>query len=138
MNRRLKPIVFSIVSFAAMLLGATAVPAATTCEGLINLSLPHGQVTAAQSVTGGTFNTPPGCTTGSSGCTTDTGLPAFCRVAGTATPTSDSIINFEVWIPTDDSYNGKYEQVGCGGFCGSITYSSGANYTGPRSNASLV
>jgi hypothetical protein len=84
MNRRLKPIVFSIVSFAAMLLGATAVPAATTCEGLINLSLPHGQVTAAQSVTGGTFNTPPGCTTGSTGCTTNTGLPQFCRVCSAA------------------------------------------------------
>src|ERR1700737_675813 len=127
MNRRLKPIVFSIVSFAAMLLGATAVPAATTCEGLIDLSLLHGQVTAAQSVTGGTFNSPPGCTTGSTGCTTNTGLPQFCRVAGTATPTNDSIINFEVWIPTDSSFNGKYEQLGCGGFCGSIGYSALAN-----------
>jgi feruloyl esterase len=110
-----------------MLLGTTAVRAATTCEGLINLPLPHGQVTAAQTVTSGTFNTPPGCTTGSTGCTTNTGLPQFCRVAGTATPTNDSIINFEVWIPTDDSFNGKYEQLGCGGFCGSISYSGLAN-----------
>src|ERR1700751_1211668 len=38
-----------------------------------------------------------------------------------------SIINFEVWIPTDTSFNGKYEQLGCGGFCGSITYSGLAN-----------
>ena len=56
-----------------------------------------------------------------------TGLPQFCRVAGTATPTSDSLINFEVWIPTDGSFNGKYEQLGCGGFCGSIGYSAIAN-----------
>ena len=127
MKTRRKPIVLSTASLAAVLLGATAVPAATTCEGLINLSLPHGQVTAAQTITGGTFNTPPGCTTGSTGCTTNTGLPQFCRVAGTATPTNDSIINFEVWIPTDNSFNGKYEQLGCGGFCGSIGYSGLAN-----------
>jgi len=127
MNRRLKTIVFSTVPCAAVLLVAPAVPAATTCEGLVNLSLPHGQVTAAQTITGGTFNTPPGCTTGSTGCTTNTGLPQFCRVAGTATPTNDSVINFEVWIPTDSSFNGKYEQLGCGGFCGSIGYSGLAN-----------
>jgi feruloyl esterase len=127
MNRRLKPIVFSTMSLAAVLLGTTAVPAATTCEGLINLSLPHGQVTAAQTISGGTFNTPPGCATGSAGCTTNTDLPQFCRVAGTATPTNDSIINFEVWIPTDSSFNGKYEQLGCGGFCGTIGYSALAN-----------
>ena len=119
MKTRRKPVVLLTVSLVAMLLGTTAVRAATTCEGLINLPLPHGQVTAAQTVIGGTFNTPPGCTTGSTGCTTNTGLPQFCRVAGTATPTNDSIINFEVWIPTDDSFNGKYEQLGCGGFCGS-------------------
>jgi feruloyl esterase len=126
MDRRLKPIV-STVSFAAVLFGATAVPAATTCEGLINLSLPHGQVTAAHIVAGGTYNTPPDCATGSTGCTTNTDLPEFCRVAGTATPTNDSIINFEVWIPTDSSFNGKYEQLGCGGFCGTIGYSGLAN-----------
>jgi len=115
------------VSLGAVFLCARGVSAATTCEGLINLSLPHAQVTAAQTITGGTINTPPGCTTGSTGCTTNTGLPQFCRVAGTATPTNDSIIKFEVWIPTDSSFNGKYEQLGCGGFCGSIGYSSLAN-----------
>ena len=135
---RFKSLMLSTVSLSAILLGTTPVSATSSCEGLVSLALPHAHVTAAQSVTGGTFNTPPGCTTGIPGCTTDTGLPAFCRVAGTATPTSDSIINFEVWIPTDDSFNGKYEQLGCGGFCGSINYSSGPNYIGPRASASLV
>jgi feruloyl esterase len=134
----IKSVSLSTVSLGAIVLGATPVSAATSCEGLVNLSLPHAVVTAAQSVTGGAFNTPPGCTAGTPGCTTDTALPPFCRVAGTATPTSDSIINFEVWIPTDYSFNGKYEQVGCDGFCGSINYSSGGNYTGPRANANLV
>jgi len=106
---------------AAIVLYATPV-SATSCEGLLDLSLPHAVVTAAQSVPGGTFNTPPGCTTGSLGCITHSALPAFCRVTGRSMPTSDSIINFEVWIPTDDSFNEKYEQLGCGGFCGSIDY----------------
>ena len=53
MKTRRKPVVFSTVLLAAMLIGTIAVRAASTCEGLINLSLPHGQVTAAQTVTGG-------------------------------------------------------------------------------------
>src|SRR5215467_6337091 len=126
-NCRLKPIFFSTALIAAAGFLTPAVFAATTCEGLLNLSLPHGQVSAAQTITSGTFNTPPGCVTGSTGCTTNTGLPQFCRVAGTATPTNDSIIKFEVWIPTDSSFNRKYEQLGCGGFCGTIGYSALAN-----------
>jgi pimeloyl-ACP methyl ester carboxylesterase len=50
-----------------------------------------------------------------------TGLPTFCRVAGYTTPTSDSHIMFEVWMP-ESGWNSKYVQVGCGGFCGSIPY----------------
>ena len=96
MNRRLKPMVCSTALFAAAGFVCPAVLAATTCGGLLNLSLPHGQVTTAQTISGGTFNTPPGCATGSADSTTNTGLPQFCRVAGTTTPTNDSIINFEV------------------------------------------
>jgi len=42
-------------------------------------------------------------------------------VAGFTTPTSDSHISFEVWIP-QSGWNLKYLQAGCGGFCGSISY----------------
>ena len=38
-------------------------------------------------------------------------------------PTSDSEIRFEVWMPAT-SWNGKYEQVGNGGFAGTIPLSS--------------
>lgn len=115
MNTLLKALALSTVSLTAMIIAA-APAAAGTCASLAGLALPHATVTAAQSVTGGSF-TPPGSTTPL------TGLPDFCRVAVTSTPTSDSIINIEVWIPTDGSFNGKYEQLGCGGFCGSIGYS---------------
>ena len=49
-------------------------------------------------------------------------VPALCRVVAVATPTSDSHINFEVWIPEGSAWNGKFQGVGTGGFAGSISY----------------
>ena len=51
-------------------------------------------------------------------------LPAFCRVEGTARPTTDSDIRFEVWIPPVDAWNGKFQGVGNGGYQGSISYTA--------------
>src|SRR5207247_7171364 len=51
-------------------------------------------------------------------------LPAFCRVEGSARPTSDSDIRFEVWIPPADAWNGKLEGVGNGGYSGAIGYAA--------------
>src|SRR5580704_17065081 len=44
----------------------------------------------------------------------------FCRVVGVATPTPDSHIGFEVWLPPASAWNGKYQQEGSGGSSGSI------------------
>jgi feruloyl esterase len=51
----------------------------------------------------------------------------LCRVAGVIKPGTKSNINFEVWIPTGPNWNGKFQQVGNGGFAGSIQYSAIAN-----------
>ena len=48
-------------------------------------------------------------------------LPAFCRVAATLRPTSDSDIKIEVWMPVSN-WNGKFQAVGNGGWAGSISY----------------
>jgi len=48
-------------------------------------------------------------------------LPAFCRVAGVIKPSSDSVIQFEVWMPSS-GWNGRFQGVGNGGFAGSINY----------------
>ncbi len=45
-----------------------------------------------------------------------------CRVVAYATPTQDSHINFEVWLPRASTWNGKFEAVGNGGFIGQINY----------------
>jgi feruloyl esterase len=84
-------------------------PAATACAGLTSLSLPNTTITLAQSYAAGEVVVP--------GSRAPAGL---CRVAGTVKPSSDSNIQFEVWIPSDGSWNGKYEQVGNGGFAGAI------------------
>ena len=106
---------------ALVLLAAGAAHAApATCESLATgLSLPHATISLAQSVTTGSF-TPPGSTTA------QTGLPPFCRVAINSTPSSESNINIEVWVPAvstaGGNWNGKYEQLGNGGFAGAINY----------------
>jgi tannase/feruloyl esterase len=88
--------------------------AADSCSDLASLALPDTTITAAQSITSGSF-TPPGSSK------PITNLPAFCRVAAFATPTSDSHIEFEIWIP-ESIWNGKYLQLGCSELCGLISY----------------
>ena len=40
-----------------------------------------------------------------------------------SSPTSDSLINIEVWIPARRRLGtAKYLQAGCGGFCGTLQY----------------
>ncbi len=45
-------------------------------------------------------------------------LPAFCRVVAVSRPTPTSEIVIEVWLP--DAWNGRYQQVGNGGWAGVI------------------
>jgi hypothetical protein len=98
------------------LLAASPAAAASTCSQLASsFHRPNTTITIAQTVPAGTFVAPDG--------ETFTGLPQFCRVAGFTTPTSDSHINFEVWVP-ESGWNLKYIQAGCGGFCGAITYAN--------------
>lgn len=46
-------------------------------------------------------------------------LPAYCRVALTLKPSTDSSIDMEVWMPAEN-WNNKFEMVGNGGWAGSI------------------
>jgi feruloyl esterase len=97
---------------------ASPAAASSTCSQLASkFHRPNTTITTAQDVPAGTFVTP---TTPPQSIA---GLPAFCRVAGFTTPTTDSHIEFEVWVP-ESGWNLKYVQLGCGGFCGSISYSA--------------
>ena len=56
-----------------------------------------------------------------SGNQTLTNLPVFCRVVAVSRPSSDSNINFEVWLP-QNTWNGKFLSSGEGGFAGALNY----------------
>jgi hypothetical protein len=79
-------------------LGLTALTAhAENCARLVDLKIAHVAVTSATAV-----------------------AAAYCRVQAVSKPTPDSDIRFELWIPLGDAWNGKFEQVGNGGFAGVI------------------
>ena len=79
----------------ALVMGVQAQPKATPCSDLVNLKLAHVSISEASVIAGGT-----------------------CKVLGSADPTPDSDIRFEVMIP--QQWNGRYLQVGNGGFAGTI------------------
>jgi feruloyl esterase len=97
--------------------------AATPCESLAKLALPHSTITAAQSVAAGALTLPPGAVPTFPGFPGPdfSHLPALCRVAATLQPTADSNIKIEVWMPAS-SWNRKLESVGNGAWAGSISY----------------
>jgi len=88
---------------------------AATCESLIHLKLPDTTITVAQSIPAGTYKAPNG--------QIFPNMPAFCRVAARLTPSSDSDIGMEIWMPAA-IWNGRFQGVGNGGFAGAINYSA--------------
>jgi feruloyl esterase len=91
---------------------------AAACESLSSMALPNASITFAQLVPAGGF-TLPGL--GPAAVQQFSRLPAFCRVGATLTPSSDSDIKIEVWLPAAD-WNGKFQAVGNGGWAGAISY----------------
>src|ERR1039457_1118829 len=105
------PIVIVLGFLASGSLPAAA-PAAS-CEALALVELPDTTITAT-AIPAGDFSPPEGASIH--------GLPAFCRVSGVSKPSSDSNIQFEVWMPSS-GWNGKLEGIGNGGFAGAIGFS---------------
>jgi feruloyl esterase len=100
----------------AMAASLQTVDASGPCADLAQLALSNGKIMVAESVDAGLFRPPDQETAYRS-------LPAFCRVAVTLTPSSDSDIKAEVWIPAAN-WNGKFQAVGNGAFNGNINYSA--------------
>jgi feruloyl esterase len=111
-----------IVTAGIILVGVPA--AAATCESIASLALPDGTVTSATLVAAGAFTPPSGSTMGGpGGPAVFKAAPAFCRVTATLTPTPDSDIKIEVWMPAEN-WNGKLVGIGNGVWAGSISYSA--------------
>src|SRR5262245_49848045 len=78
----------------------------TGCDALRTLTLQNAKVTRTTLVDG------------------DPSAPRpYCRVTLTLTPSSDSDITVELWMPTT-GWNGKFQAVGNGAFTGSINTSA--------------
>ena len=89
------------------------------------LALKDAKITSAQVVPAGQFSAPGGPQAAGARNPYKT-LPEFCRVAATLTPSSDSDIKVEVWLPAAN-WNGKFQAVGNGGWAGVISYSAMAD-----------
>jgi feruloyl esterase len=101
---------------------------AATCDSLTSLRLASTTVTVAELVAPGAFTLPAPAGAPAPGPAAGRGrafaaLPAFCRLAATLTPSSDSDIKIEVWLPAT-GWNGKFQAVGNGGWTGSIPYAA--------------
>jgi feruloyl esterase len=106
---------------AVSFFGGIGSAAAATCESLSMLSLPHTTVMAAQAVPPGAFVPAKPFSMGTADPQPYKDLRAFCRVSAQLRPTQDSLIKFEVWMPIE-GWNGKFLEVGNGGFSGEIWY----------------
>ncbi len=101
-----------IFGLVAPIFFATVGQAQTSCERLRSLSFPNTAITDSKSMAAGP----------------DRGmdnLPARCQVAALLTPSPDSHIEMQLWLPAS-GWNGKFEAVGNGGWAGSINFSGRA------------
>jgi len=98
-----------ILVLVSCLIVIPALADAATCDQLAaSIKLTNAKVSSTETVTSGTFMD-------------QKGLPPFCRVQLTLTPSTDSDIKSEVWLPLN-GWNGKFQQVGNGAWAGSIQY----------------
>lgn len=107
-------------------------PGPQSCEKLSELKLSKAKVVSAHAIDSGAF-TPPTTVTpwliGSPDLYKSLG--AFCRVVVEATPSADSSIKIEVWMPAE-GWNGRFRGQGNGGFAGEIGYSGLALAVGQK------
>ncbi|PYQ76746.1 MAG: tannase/feruloyl esterase family alpha/beta hydrolase [Acidobacteria bacterium] len=96
-----------------------AAPAPRACESLAQMKVTNGRVLSADSVHAGAF-APPNAANANATAPFKT-LPAFCRVTLKLTPSSDSDIRVEVWLP-QSGWNHKLQASGNGGLGGAIPY----------------
>jgi feruloyl esterase len=119
MNRR-SVSALSIAFLASSALFSIPGAAQQSCESLASVKISHVTITSAKAgapgfelpAQSGLMNTP----------ASKIKVP-FCRVEAYSTPTSDSHIGIEVWLPVAGNWNGKFLAAGNPGFIGSLSSS---------------
>ncbi len=102
----------SLVGLVFLGVSAAQLFAQQTCQGLTSLALEHATITSATAVpegpvAGGGRGGPPVVAARTAPCRESSGRP------------KDSEIHFELWLPAS-GWNGKYVQLGNGGWAGAI------------------
>jgi len=107
-------VAFASTAFASTAFAASAFAA---CEDMVKLPVKAGKITSAVAVLKDSKVVLP---------LRSLIAPAdFCRVAVTLTPTDDSVILAEVWLPDPKKWNGNFLGAGGGGFGGSVSAPAG-------------
>lgn len=102
--------------------GQRRLSGAEACERVAKMALPGAKVTSAERVEPGAFTPTTAVAPWLAGdAALYKALPAFCRVTVEATPSTDSDIKIEVWLPVEH-WNGKFQGRGNGGFAGEIDF----------------
>lgn len=112
-------LVFSSASQAKEATASKSTADSTQCSALRNVSLPGGNITGVEFISGDFV--PPSAladTLRGGKSTTISQLPPVCRVTLTVAPK----INVEVWLPTGNAWNGRFQAIGNGGYAGFIPY----------------
>jgi feruloyl esterase len=104
-----------LTMFAAAAL-ASAVSTAN-CSALTDFTLDNARIASAEFVPEGVFRAP--ASAGPNANADQKPIPAHCRVKMVLTPTAESDINVELWLPAE-GWNGRFLAVGNGGWAGSI------------------
>src|SRR5262249_18477937 len=107
-------------TFSLIVAAASTASAEMPCERLKSLSQPNATITAAEAILAGPY-VPTGLPADAAQYA-KVQIPAYCRVVAVLTPSSDSHIEMELWMPAAANWNGKYQAVGGGGWVGSFNF----------------
>ena len=101
---------------SALLASAHLGIAQNNCDALKNMTLDGEEIVSAKWVEAGTtqvqLGTPPKSVT--------VPVKRHCEITAVSRPTTDSVINLTLWLPPLEDWNGKYLQLGSGGWGGAI------------------
>jgi feruloyl esterase len=89
-----------------------------SCEKLAGLQIPNAVITSAKAFPTGTYTPSASDSRDANFVAAASKLPGFCRAMAKATPSTDSDVVIEVWMPLA-GWNGRFQGTGNGGFAGS-------------------
>jgi feruloyl esterase len=112
-----------LLAIAASPAAASTPPPPSGCAALAGAALASAQILSAEPIAAGALKGVKSAMAPDLGARI-AGMPAFCRVRAVATPTPDSHIGIEVWLPLKN-WNGRLLGTGNGGGAGQIAYEMG-------------